>query len=385
MTHDAGNNKGLSRRDLLRVIGVTAGMASLASLPGYGKGDVFAHKISNSEEDRPMSAMKPIVVNHEWGTLKEVIVGNPFFYFPKTFPDWMKDWVFDTAKDRYEKMLGGTMEAKLPDIYHEQVTQIQRAIEILQSRGIIVHQVKVPTADELRYLENEGDFLRLTTYPRDEVLVIGNHFIETSIQYPGRRSTRWAIRRTVSERLEKSNARIVSMPEPPPGAADQDSFVPGAYLESGDVFPLGRDILVGRSGNGSNSAGIQWLQRYLGEEYRVHEIPLSKHFLHLDGALCTVRPGLAMICKEAFAEGIPSVLKDWEFIDVAADEAERKQGCNHLVVDGKTIMVPSELPHLVEALTKAGQEVIAIPFGALIWQGGSFRCWHHPLVRESSL
>ena len=131
MTDDAENNKGLSRRDLLRVMGVTAGMASLASLPGYGIGDVFANKISSSEEERPMSAMKPIVVNHEWGTLKEVIVGNPFFYLPKTFPDWMKDWVPDTAKARYEKVLGSTIEAKLPDLYHEQVSQIQRAIEIL--------------------------------------------------------------------------------------------------------------------------------------------------------------------------------------------------------------------------------------------------------------
>ncbi len=229
----------------------------------------------------------------------------------------------------------------------------------------------------MRYL-GEDKHLRLTMYPRDEVVVIGNNYIETSLQNPGRRSTRWAIRRTISERLERSDAQIVSMLEPSPSGD-------GAFLESGDVFLMGRDILVGRSGNGSNTAGTKWLQRYLGEEYRVHQVPLSSNFLHLDCVLCTPRPGLAMICKDAFVDGIPALLKDWEFIDVTTQDAEEKQGCNNLVVDEKTIMVPAELPHLSEALTKAGQEVIEIPFGSMIWQGGSFRCWHHPLVRESPL
>lgn len=204
-------------------------------------------------------------------------------------------------------------------------------------------------------------------YPRDEVVVIGNNYIETSLQNPGRRSTRWAIRRTMSERLEKSDARIVSMLEPP---ASGD----GDFLESGDVFLMGRDILVGRSGNGSNASGAKWLQRYLGEEYRAQKIPLSNNFLHLDCVLCTPRPGLAMVCREAFPNGIPSIFIDWEIIDVTAEDAEQRQGCNHLVVDEKTIMVPAELPHLSEALDKAGQEVIEIPFSSMIWQGGSFRC-----------
>lgn len=48
-------------------------------------------------------------------------------------------------------------------------------------------------------------------------------------------------------------------------------------------------------------------------------------------------------------------------------------------------MVPAELPHLSEALTKAGQDVVEAAFGSMICQAGSFRCWHHPLVRESAL
>ncbi len=325
-----------------------------------------------------MSDIKQIVVNHEWGALKEVIVGSPFFYIPFVFPEYMRPWLSDLGIERFTKTCGSTVKERLPEVWEEQVTQIQSAIDALEVRGVKVYQVLEPTEDELRYL-GEDAFLRLTMYPRDEVVVIGNNYIETSLQNPGRRSTRWAIRRTVSGRLENSDARIVAMPEPPPAEGE------GTFLESGDVFLMGRDILVGRSGNGSNAAGAKWLQRYLGEEYRIHEIPLSNNFLHLDCVLCTPRPGLAMVCKEAFPDGIPSFFKDWDLIDVTVEDAEQKQGCNHLVVDEKTIMVPAELPHLSEALTKASQEVIEIPFSSMIWQGGSFRCWHHPLVRESSL
>jgi len=29
--------------------------------------------------------------------------------------------------------------------------------------------------------------------------------------------------------------------------------------------------------------------------------------------------------------------------------------------------------------------VITTPIDGIYWQGGGFRCWHHPLVRESKL
>jgi N-dimethylarginine dimethylaminohydrolase len=324
-----------------------------------------------------MSSNNQIVVNHEWGALKEVIVGSPYFYIPTEFPEYMRPWLSELGIERFTKTCGGTIKESLPEVWQEQEAQINSAIDALEKRGIKVHQVLEPTDEEVRYLGFD-QFLRLTMYPRDEIVVIGNNYIETSLQNPGRRSTRWAIRRTVGDRLENSDAQIVSMLEPPPTGE-------GIFLESGDVFLMGHDILVGRSGNGSNAAGAKWLQRYLGEEYRIHEMPFSNDFLHLDCVLCTPRPGLAMICREAFPDGIPSFFKDWDLIDVSVEDANQKSGTNHLVVDEKTIMVPAELPNLSEALTKAGQEVIEIPFSSMIWQGGSFRCWHHPLVRESSL
>ena len=104
---------------------------------------------------------------------------------------------------------------------------------------------------------------------------------------------------------------------------------------------LGPDIYVGVSGNASNTAGVRWLQRYLGRRYRVHEVALTKKFLHLDCCLATPRPGLAIVCREAFVDGLPAFLKDWKLIDVPFEDAKEKLGCNGLVLDDKTIMIAS--------------------------------------------
>jgi hypothetical protein len=45
-------------------------------------------------------------------------------------------------------------------------------------------------------------------------LVIGNTIMEMPLYAPFRRKERFAIRRTIGERISKSNARVVSAPEP---------------------------------------------------------------------------------------------------------------------------------------------------------------------------
>ena len=67
----------------------------------------------------------------------------------------------------------------------------------------------------------------------------------------------------------------------------------------------------------------------------------------------------------------------------ARKEAEEKLAANMLILDEKTDLVAEELPELGEALTRAGQDVISTPFSAVFMWGGSFRCWHHPLIRDN--
>lgn len=326
-----------------------------------------------------------IGVHHEWGSLKEVLVGFPNVRLPSKLAKAPRNFLPQESIRVIEENPGKALAEFDPELNKKFIAQVDAIIKILEGRGIVVHQVKKHVSSEEAFLANMNDSV-FQTFPRDPVLVIGDKVIETAMYEPNRRKERFAVRRTIGERVADSNAVLVSMPQPEPFPADDEGrYGPGPFLEGGDVFLLGPDIYVGITGNASNKAGIDWLRKFLGADYRVHEVLLNNRFLHLDCVLATPRPGLAVICREAFVNGIPDFLRGWKLIDVSAEDAEGKLGCNGLVLDDKTMMVGEDMPELAEALRAEGTEVITTPIDGIHWQGGGFRCWHHPLVRESSL
>lgn len=332
--------------------------------------------------NRSNMSNRSIGVNYEWGALKEVLVGVPNVRLPSKLAKAPRNFLPQESIQIIEKNAGKRLTEFDPALNEKFVAQIDTIIKILEGRGIVVHQVKKHLPSEEAFLATMNDSV-FQTFPRDPVLVIGDKVIETAMYEPNRRKERFAVRRTIGERVSNSNAIMVSMPQPEPFPADEDGcYGPGPFLEGGDVFLLGPDIYVGITGNASNKAGIHWLQKFLGNDYRVHEVPLNNHFLHLDCVLATPRAGLAVICREAFVNGIPDFLRGWKLIDVSVEDAEEKLGCNGLVLDDKTMLVGEDMPELAEALRAEGTEVITTPIDGIHWQGGGFRCWHHPLIRE---
>ena len=325
-------------------------------------------------------------VDYEWDSLREVVVGYPRIRLGNRIPHYIKNFMPASALALAEEILkektGKLLAEAMPELHELAAVQMSQAIAILRDKGIIVHQVAPFQQQEEVYLADLGYHNSQQYFPRDPIVVIGDTFVETSMHCPTHRSERFPIRRTLAERLR--DCRLTSIPEPVPLPEDENgSFGPGPFLEGGDVFVLGSDIYVGNTGNASNRAGIQCLRNILGEAYRVHEIRISKKYLHLDCVLSTPRRGLAVVCMDGFIDGLPSFLKDWELIEVSAKDAEEKLATNLLVLDEKTDLIAAELPELGEALTRAGQDVITTPFAAVFLWGGDFRCWHHPLIREN--
>ncbi len=270
----------------------------------------------------------------------------------------------------------------MPKLYWTAVKQMDKAIDILQQHGVIVHQALQLNEDEEDFLEDLAMHGGIQQFARDPILVIGDRLIETAMYAPNRRKERFAIRRTLADRLLQMNANVFSIPEPLPYPEGENGFPPGAYLEGGDVFILGKDIYVGVTGNASSPAGIKCLQAILGPEYQVHTVRLSQNFLHLDCVLATPSSGLAIVCREGFIDGLPDFLSSWSLIEVSAKNAEEKLATNVLVLDEETTIVAEETPDVADALKKAGQRVITTPFWAVYLFGGAFRWWHHPLIRS---
>ena len=79
-----------SRRDFLKATG-----AATAAIAIDGNAT-----ITNAKE-KAVSARNPIVAHHEWGKLKEVIVGYPYFYFPREVPDYIANFLPETSVERY--------------------------------------------------------------------------------------------------------------------------------------------------------------------------------------------------------------------------------------------------------------------------------------------
>ena len=341
---------------------------------------------SSFAEEKTTVSGKPVSVHHEWGTLKEAVCGIPNIMFPKKLPKAAYNYAPTEGIKFMEANAGKFLEEADPEMFKKAKGQLDATVAILEERGVKVHRPRPVDNAELAYLDNIFPVCITQFFSRDPMVVIGNRFIETELCFPLRRRERFGIRRAIADRLADSDAQVVSMPPAKPSPEAEDgSWGPGPFLEGGDVFLIGRDIYVGNSGNASNSAGVKWLAQYLGSEYRVHEVKLDKKYLHLDCALATPREGLAIVCKDAFVDGLPDFLKDWQLIELPYKEAKEMLGCNGLVLDSKTIIIHTDLPHLGKALREAGQEVIETPFDAVYQFAGAFRCWHHPLVRESSL
>jgi N-dimethylarginine dimethylaminohydrolase len=371
--------KGIKRREFMAAAAMAAGAAGATMMSWPAKSQASQKKTTKGRE-------WPISVHHEWGVLKEAVCGVPFARIPKSLPKNIYNYAPDQGIKFFEANPGKTLEEADPGLYGRVKKQMDAVVDILKERGVRVHRPPAMNRVEEQYLSELFPTSSLQYYPRDPMLVIGNRFMETGMFFPVRRRERFPIRRLLAERLAQSDAQMVSMPPAfPQPETEQGGWGPGPFIEGGDVLLLGRDIYVGVSGNASNMAGVRWLAQYLGGAYRVHAIALTKKFLHLDCCLSTPRPGLAIICKEAFVDGLPAFLKGWHLIELPYEEAKQMLGCNGLILDDKTIIIHTDLPHLGKALRAAGQEVIETPFDAVYNFGGAFRCWHHPLVRESGL
>jgi glycine amidinotransferase len=92
---------------------------------------------------------------------------------------------------------------------------------------------------------------------------------------------------------------------------------------------------------------------------------------------------VAIVCSEAFVDGLPEPIRDWDLIEVSKELCNDHLGTNHLILNDHTIIVPAEQAHdgVSAELRKRAFEVIRLPYEAVYRMGGSFRCAHQPLVR----
>jgi glycine amidinotransferase len=313
--------------------------------------------------------------HHEWGKLREVVIGiSPAEDFV-VFHEDSQRWLLPDG----EKFSRAHKGKRLIDVDPEWARRIERQVdalaELVAREGVTIHRPQRLEGEERTFLAPNGEGAQL--FPRDGMIVIGDHVIDASLRLRCRQRERYGLR-SIVQMAQQRGARWASVPLGSPGGVD------GPFLEGGDTLLNGREIYVGISGCASDLAGVDWLQALLGDKYRVLAVAMKSNVLHLDCVLALIKPGLLVYCPEKLIDGLPMSLRDWDKVTVSVDEANRL-ATNGLVLEEGRVIIDADNPRVIEELRQRKIDVIPLAFDGPIATGGGLRCAHHPLVRESVL
>ena len=314
--------------------------------------------------------------HHEWGKLREVIIGispaEDFVVFHEASMRWQRP-----EEAEFSRRHTGRRLIELDGEWAERIERQADALAGLVAReGVTVHRPERLRGDERTFLAPNGEGAQL--FPRDGVIVIADHAIDASLRLRCRQRERYGLRPHIQRMVAERGARWSSVPLGSPGGVD------GPFLEGGDTLLNGHEVYVGMSGCASDMAGIDWLQSLLGPRYRVIPVALRSNVLHLDCALGLVKPGLLVWCPEKLIDGLPMSLRGWDAITVSKDEANRL-ATNSLILEEGRMIVDADNTRVIDELRQRKVDVIPLPFDGPIRVGGGLRCAHHPLWRESAL
>lgn len=313
--------------------------------------------------------------HHEWGKLREVVIGiSPAEEFVVFHEESMR-WLPEAELERSRKYAGRRLIDVDPEWAQRLERQVDALAELVAREGVTVHRPERLKGTERAFLAPNGEGMQL--FPRDAMIVVGEHVIDSSLRLLCRQRERYGLRPHI-QRLVGQGARWSSVPLGSPACVD------GPFLEGGDTLLNGYEVYVGMSGCASDMAGIDWLQALLGARYRVIPVALRSNVRHLDCALGLVKPGLLIWCPEKLIDGLPRTLRAWDAITVSKDEAN-KLATNGLILEEGRMIVDADNTRVIDELRKRKVDVIPLPFDGPIRVGGGLRCAHHPLWRESVL
>ena len=326
---------------------------------------------------------------NEWDPLEEVVVGNPLgARFPYADPS--------TRLAEYpDRALGDIPQGTFPEnIIEETEEDLQRFIEMMVSRGITVRRPDTwPHSDTISTVqwETKGYY---NYCPRDVLLVIGDTIIETPNVIRGRSLETGSYRHLLMEYYE-SGANWFSAPKPlledklfeyDPEAPTPRDLEPA--FDAANILRFGRDLLYLVSATG-NELGGHWLQRVLGEQFRVHFMKDVYFGSHIDSTLVALRPGLILANPERLSlETIPDFLKDWEIIFSPPMENQERHSSAYLQqaigsewidmnlfsLGPDAVVVDSDQRALIALLESKDIEVIPLKLRHSRMMGGGFHC-----------
>ncbi|MEP0857573.1 amino acid adenylation domain-containing protein [Trichocoleus sp. DQ-U1] len=346
----------------------------------------------------------PVCSYNEWDPLEEVIVG---IVDGAMVPSWHtihRATVLPGQEKQMESLAKRTQKQPLP--YPEWLVQaaskcVEEFAHILESEGVIVRRPDiVDYSASFRTPDWEVMNGFCSANPRDVFLVIGNEIIEAPMADRTRYFESWAYRSLLKEYL-KGGAKWVAAPKPQlldaqydpdykaPAPGEERRFVITEFeptFDAADFVRFGRDIFVQKS-HVTNSFGIEWVRRHLGDEYRVHEVQsLCPQALHIDTTLVPLAPGKVLVNPLFIdVDSLPDYFKSWDIL--LAPKPNRTPmalydtkvisqwvNMNVLSLDEERVIVEKSQEYMIQALKDWGFKPIPCEFESYYPFMGSFHC-----------
>lgn len=340
----------------------------------------------------------PVNSHNEWDPLEEVIVGS---VDGARFAGWkaINRVVADPGVwDEAGAKLGDGTSPYPKEIMQAANAALDRLVHILEAEGVTVRHVAsenygAPFATPAWHMN--GGFSAAN--PRDPFLIIGNEIIETPMADRSRYFEAFAYRPLFKEYF-KAGAKWTSAPKPQllDALIDADYTIPTydepmryvitefePVFDAADFVRCGRDIFCQES-NVTNKFGIEWLQRHLGDEYRIHTLSsLSPQAVHIDTSFMPLAPGKVLVSPDFLdVNNLPDILKTWDVLvppppvphttsfGVVSDWI----GINLLMLDEERVIVEKKQTPLIKALKEWGFKPIPIDFEAYYPFLGGIHC-----------
>jgi len=346
------------------------------------------------------TAACPVNSHNEWDPLEEVIVGrleeamlpDAQLINRHTFPLGDEDVLSEIMS------LGGFPYPQ--EMIEAADRDLNQFIHILESEGVTVRRPDlVDYSLPFRSPTWKAPSGASSANPRDPFIVVGDQIIETPMADRSRFFEAWAFRSLFKEYF-RAGARWVSAPRPQltdelykPGFQSRETgdenieyvlteFEPA--FDAADFVRCGRDI-IGQKSHVTNQIGIDWLQRHLGDEYRVHAIQSrSPQAMHIDTTVMPLAPGKMLINPDwVDVDNFPAAFKDWDLLPAPRPvEPDREEirlmskwaNMNMLAIGDNRIICEERQEPMIQALKGWGFTPIPCPFESYHPFLGSFHC-----------
>jgi glycine amidinotransferase len=241
--------------------------------------------------------------------------------------------------------------------------------------------------------------------PRDVLIVIGDEIIEANMGWRSRYFEFRPYRKLIKEYFERG-CRWTAAPK----AMMADSLYEAGYVrgagwvlteeepvfDAADIARVGRDLFFQRS-HVSNYSAMKWLQRHLGDDYRVHPIEfMDDRAVHIDATLVPLAPGKVLVNPDRPAKNLPDMFRraGWDLLECprttyARDRPEFRSfewfHMNVLSLDEQRVIVEKSEEPLIRQLREWGFTPIPIAFRNNYKHGGSFHCATVDIRRRGTL